>query len=255
MNYGVGTPQVSDFTGVVERANDLQRLTRSTVPLLCWWRDNGAKLALPNEDGSALACFEYPVPARCNTCGGRGKDSFSDVMVTTEGAAVAFEAKFTEPRYETVTNWMAKDSGNGNRARVASHWLHLIGAYTGTTPEIDAIGQVVYQMLHRTASACAVAESKRRAGVTYLVFDGGHGQQVDYTADLTLAARTLDPKAKMDFSVVSVPTRRGPAFAGVEARLTAAENDAEAAELIADAIVTGGLYDFERPIRRVIEQR
>ena len=57
---------------------------------------------------------------------GRGKASFTDLMITASSAAVAIEAKFTEPRGETVHKWL-RDPPETNRTDVLEGWLDLIG--------------------------------------------------------------------------------------------------------------------------------
>lgn len=66
LRYGPPTDD-DDFTGIVGRTKDLRTITRSTVPLLSWWRDHAKQNLLPGVDlSSALARFEYAVPARCS---------------------------------------------------------------------------------------------------------------------------------------------------------------------------------------------
>src|SRR5690348_8836983 len=82
---------------------------RSTVPLLDYWRSPEARIVdlyrrvgILEPPVEARLHFEYAVPVRA----GRGKPSFTDLMIVSTGAAVAIEAKFTEPRYESVGAWL-----------------------------------------------------------------------------------------------------------------------------------------------------
>jgi hypothetical protein len=53
--------------------------------------------------------FEYQVPPNR----GRGKASHSDLMIGWDRAAAAIEAKWTEPEYELVSEWLgAKPTRN-----------------------------------------------------------------------------------------------------------------------------------------------
>src|SRR5437763_133108 len=123
-------------------------MTRSTVPLLAWWREYGERLAVPDIDGTdAIARFEYSVPARCPECGGKGKDSFTDVMVLDRRGATAFEAKYTEPRYVHVDKWRSAGGDRINRERVLAHWCHLVENYTSAVIDRSALGPLVYQMV------------------------------------------------------------------------------------------------------------
>lgn len=105
---------------------------RSTVPLVDFWRRPEAVLAqLSGTVGVELSppidlCFEYPVPVQR----GRGKASFTDLMISASSAAVAIEAKFTEPRGETVRDWL-RDPPEANRTEVLEGWLDLIRKATG----------------------------------------------------------------------------------------------------------------------------
>src|SRR3954453_2207465 len=112
MRMSYGRPQ--EPKSFIELLDDIpdaefERTTRSTVPLLAWWRSpqHHALLAellrlpaLPE----AEAWFEYAVPSSCRQCPerGRGKSSFTDLMLDVGSDVVAIEAKNTEPLYETV---------------------------------------------------------------------------------------------------------------------------------------------------------
>jgi hypothetical protein len=83
---------------------------RSTVPLVDFWRTPEPRLArlsaaigVPLHPPTYL-CFEYPVRVQR----GRGKASFTDLMIVASSAVVAIEAKFTEPRSETVGAWLGQ---------------------------------------------------------------------------------------------------------------------------------------------------
>ena len=135
--------------------SEFKNLTRSTLPLRAYW--NNASTVL-STIGTALGIddlvnvqplFEYPTASATS----RDKASYSDVMVVSPSTAIAVEGKWTEPRYETVSKWQIRGN-ESNREKVLSHWLQLIGK---KAPELkqDAISQIPYQMIHRTASACA----------------------------------------------------------------------------------------------------
>ena len=82
---------------------------RSTVPLVDYWRDPELRLGAlwdqlhVRQSGDTDMHFEHEVPVQL----GRGKSSFTDLMIFTDSVAVAIEAKFTEPRYESVATWLA----------------------------------------------------------------------------------------------------------------------------------------------------
>lgn len=112
---------VPDFEQLVELSppDAFASPLRSTVPLVDFWRTPESSLAqLSAAVGVALLpptdlCFEYPV----RVPRGRGKASFTDLMIVACSAVVAIEAKFTEPRYQTVRTWL-RDPPEANRSEV-----------------------------------------------------------------------------------------------------------------------------------------
>lgn len=251
LRYGPPTDLDDDFAGIVGRAKDLHTLTRSTVPLLAWWRDNAMTKLLPGIDlSNAVARFEYAVPARCASCGGRGKASMTDVMVVLDDQAIAIEGKYTEPRYSTVDRWLKMGKDRENRNRVLQHWCHLIEHVTAAQIDQSALGGLVYQVVHRTASACAAAPPGGVAHVMYLTFVEPRVDNNDYVKDLDLAASTLDPKQRMKFTVVTVPTSRGDDFDQVSQLVDAEATDADRVDVLAEALVSKReIYRFEEPTR------
>ena len=67
--------------------------------------------------------FEHEVPVQR----GRRKSSFTDLMIFGDDVAVAIEAKFTEPRYESVGTWLG-GAPTANRVDVVEGWLCAIEA-------------------------------------------------------------------------------------------------------------------------------
>lgn len=250
LRYGPPVDEEDDFVGIVGRTKDLHTITRSTVPLMAWWRDDAQEKLLPGTDlSNAIARFEYAVTARCASCGGKGKSSMTDVMVQLDDQAIAIEAKYTEPKYESVNSWRKKGKDPANRERVLKHWCHLIENLTGVSIEAD-LGGLVYQTVHRAASACAATPRGGVAHVMYLAFrrDGDAGS--DYEGDLREAARVLDPQKKMSFSVVTIPTSQGRDFNSVAEFIEAATTDDDRVEVLADALLSKcALYQFGEPVR------
>jgi hypothetical protein len=241
LRYSFGPPASGDdFASVVARTSDLRSLTRSTVPLLGWWRDHAEQQLLhADEVGSATAHFEYAVPARCKECGGKGKDSFTDVMVLASARAIAIEAKYTETRYESVARWLERSDSSANRERVLSHWCHLIEEKTGDRVPRADLGGLVYQLVHRTASACAAAKGARCAEVRYLLFEQQDARNhARCEQDLAEAARVLDTGGRIAFSVHHVPTRDGRDYADILRALQECPEE-ERSALVAEALLAG----------------
>jgi hypothetical protein len=166
-----GKPDAYSFDEVVDQFadNEFRNETRSTVPLLEYWRDMDTRtpcllrrLELPTS-GTYDACFEYPVP-----CAGRGKASFTDLMIYSQGIAIAIEGKHREPRSATVTRWFSSSKNHDNRNKVLQGWLDMIGDRTRRSLTTSNVKDIPYQLVHRTASACHL--SKKRTVVIYQVF-------------------------------------------------------------------------------------
>jgi hypothetical protein len=174
MRLHFGQPGPVDFQTVVFQfpQADFQNLTRSTIPLLCYWRNTEEVLSrllkvVFGKEGtlSGDLCFEYPVKSA-----GRNMPSFTDVMYVTEDLALGIEGKSTEPMYETVEKWLQAGQKPENRRCVLKHWLSLIRQRTGMVKEKEILG-CVYQMVHRTASVCSL--SRKDCAVVYQIFHAG----------------------------------------------------------------------------------
>lgn len=98
------------FYGHGHYLSALKKRTRSTVPLLDYWRDTDECLRqFGHAAGLDLSAatelhFEHSVAVRS----GRGKPSFTDLMILSPESVVAVEAKYTEPRYASVRNWLGE---------------------------------------------------------------------------------------------------------------------------------------------------
>jgi hypothetical protein len=140
--------------------------------------------------------FEYSTSAP----GVKGNPSHTDAMVISPHSAVAVEAKWTEPRYETVVgrlrtsvrNFVRRSHGKGDAAeylgaqqKVVNAWLELLRPCSTRPLNYDIAGEVVYQMVHRAASACATG---RPPTLVYLHFHSastiGGATADEYKADL-----------------------------------------------------------------------
>ena len=91
-------------------------------------------------------------------------------MMMSDSAVWAIEAKWTEPRYETVAKRISKQEADGADPRkTVEGWLKHFRPFTECDLRIEAFENVVYQTLHRAASACAVATARKlRPELVYL---------------------------------------------------------------------------------------
>jgi len=148
-------------------ADEFESPCRSTVPLLSWLKHEQPKVssllrAMDMPTGYNLH-LEYRVkPPKCS-----GRASHTDLMVISGESSLAVEAKWTEPRYETVGKWLTKGSKPHNRREVLKGWLSLLQEHAQHTLQPEDFSDAVYQMVHRAASACKAGKIPRLA---YLVF-------------------------------------------------------------------------------------
>ncbi|MGO8816567.1 MAG: DUF6946 family protein [Terriglobia bacterium] len=243
MRYG--DKVVADFEQIVKLLIPGAVLSpvHSTVPLVDFWRRPDSVLAqLSGTIGVELSppiglCFEYPVPVQR----GRGKASFTDLMITASSAAVAIEAKFTEPRGETVHKWL-RDPPETNRTDVLEGWLDLIRKVTGASLSVHSVMDLPYQLIHRTASVCSVDRPDRRV-VYQIFFRSGRVPPDYYPNDLNNLWERLGRPVAPRFHVVDCPLRSRPAHENLVKRWEQGER--QLGEAVRDALLKGPLFFFQ----------
>jgi hypothetical protein len=221
---------------------------RSTIPLVDFWRAPELRLSqlrkllgielLPPID----LCFEFAVDVRR----GRGKPSFTDLMVVASSAAVAIEAKFTEPPYENVRTWL-RTPPERNRADVLEGWLDLIRGVAAMPIAAADVMKLPYQLIHRTASACAV--SRPRRVVLYQVF--GNDSLDYYVKSLSAMRRCLGRTPAIDFCVLSCPVICGQVYVDLVRRRTGGERVGDA---VRSALLKGTLFRCGEPALQPLEE-
>ena len=213
---------------------------RSTVPLLDYWRQPEPRvrvleacLGVKPSDQAELH-FEYEVPVQR----GRGKSSYTDLMILGDDVAVAIEAKFTEPRYESVETWLGPEQTT-NRADVLDGWVRAIEAVTEAAIDRDVVRKLPYQLIHRAASVCCVGRPKR--AVAYQVFGEAPGSY--YAEDLRRLASVMVPGDRVSFYIVHSTFQPSAAYAQLVERWNAGERDMAAD--VRKALVAGPLLEFD----------
>ena len=220
---------------------------RSTLPLVDFWRTPESRLAqLCAATGVALVppmelCFEHPVHVQR----GRGKASFTDLMVIASSAVVAIEAKFTEPRSETVGDWLGNPP-EVNRSEVLEGWLHVIRNASGISLRAAHVLDLPYQLIHRTASVCSVAGSLR--AVVYQVF--GKALLDYYVNNLSELWRRLGGTATLGFYVLRCPLKSLPAHENLVKRWM--QRDRHVGEGVRDGLLAGPLFSFGEPASQAL---
>lgn len=203
---------VQDIAALLSRygADEFASPFRSTVPLLALLKDGAphlnsllAELGMPND---ASLHFEYRVdPAR-----GKGRPSQTDLMVLSGDRSLAIEAKWTEPRYETVRERAGRDEDNPNRLQVIDGWIELVNRQAGPATNFAGVSDCMYQMLHRAASACAAAP---HPSLAYLVFRmEGDPVKTFYSEDLETLHRVLGNPSGFPFWFIDAELKPTAAF-------------------------------------------
>ena len=229
--------------------------TRSTIPLMsllihdpATFREIVRRLGMPE-------CHELCLEHQVRSPRGKGKASHTDVMLRWEADALAIEAKWTEPMGKTVAEWRGKKEGDTNRAKVLEGWLDLLRHRLQTPLDAADFEFVLYQMLHRAASAAHVGKSPRLA---YLRFHPSpdpstpHPDQV--FEQLGILWHKLGQPATFPFSLVEVALRPTPAY---EALRPLPKGEPATAQAITAALrdTSTSLFDFEiLQIRQVLSK-
>lgn len=179
--------------------------TRSTIPMLSMlihsrktFDDIIKVLGMPSDSNLFL---EYTVaPPQ-----GRGKPSHTDAMLISGEHALAIEAKWTEPMYESVGTWINKGENLQNRIDVLNGWLGLLRQPEQMAPLNEDCTSLIYQMVHRAASVAATSNNPKLA---YFCFSPSPDKQTASSEvvfqELTKVWTFLGKPQNFEFSVVKV---------------------------------------------------
>jgi hypothetical protein len=229
--------RVESFNGLLQRVpNDvLNSPRRSVVPLLDFSRDPANALArIGSVTHLDLApatdmIFEHAVPVQR----GRGKASFTDLLILSPKAAVAVEAKYTEPEYETVKSWLGESKPN--REDVLSGWLSLLERVSNRPLRATDVAELPYQLVHRAASVCHCPHQKRV--MLYLVFGEPAAHYAKHIASL---AALIGPG--LSLLVANCPVAALDRFRELEQRW--ARGERELGPDVRAALVAAPLFSF-----------
>ncbi|RPI44481.1 MAG: hypothetical protein EHM59_12710 [Betaproteobacteria bacterium] len=198
--------------------------------------------------GSETVCLEYCVASPK----AGGNPSQTDAMVITDSLALAFEAKWTEPPdRQTVAKRIDRGEQDGADASdTVKGWLAHLQPFTARELRVDDFKDMIYQNVHRVASACAVAKANGlRPEVVYLHFHPSPGKSaattVSYEDDLRKLHRLLGSPPRLGFRVVEMPLEPTPAFDAIK-NLDRRVGTTTAA--VKAALLRGPLFTFGRPI-------
>jgi len=211
---------------------------RSTIPLLDFWRDGDSATSILNTtcglslSGPSLH-FEHQTPVHR----GVGKASHTDLMITDGQAAVAVEAKFTEPPYNSVQSWLGNEP-TPNRKDVLAGWLSLIADATSCALTPDQLAESPYQLIHRTAAVCSVNAEARY--VLYHLFAPDADSY--YRGHLSGLATSLASSKAVSFLLIETEVRPTEECSGLERRLVRGEQSQGA--IVRDSLLNSPLYKF-----------
>lgn len=203
---------------------------RSTVPLVDMVlrapdRLHAIAVACGAEQSSSLH-FEYRVESLV-----RGNPSQTDLMVLGRGRSLAIEAKWTEPRYATVRKRllarrssltpddMAEAVAANRRAqkRAVSSWLEPLARCAPVAVTVENVTDVVYQMIHRAASACLAGDSPSLLYLHFHAHDDPRAATLkQYRDDMTKLYSALGRPEGFPFFVVEQPIVPLDSFRGIE---------------------------------------
>lgn len=222
---------------------------RSTIPLISIIKDDfGAfRELLPANCRTSHVdiYFEWKTPSKK----GRGNESQTDAMVFCSDAAIATEAKWTEGRYETLSDRLNRKPLD---EELLDGWLEHIRPYVTSPISISKLADIPYQMIHRAASACAAAaERKLRPVMIYLHFhetQSSHGCDT-YFKDLSDLHRMLGYPSELEFILADVPLLPTASF---EQLRGLRKGSGTTADLVIPALRDSRLFEFGEPIFRRI---
>ncbi len=195
---------------------DLKSPFKPIVPLLSVLKDRYDILeGIMDGLGMDKACehhLEYTVEPRQ----GNGKASYTDLMLRYKDSSLALEAKWTEPRYETVTQWLLKVGESPNSHLVIQGWLKQLQKQA-TIPLVEEnFPDAVYQMVYHAAAACYQSARPRLAYVLFTPDPTGTSSTVDqYLADLRYFHGLLGDPENFKFHVIQIGLAPTPAFAAI----------------------------------------
>lgn len=194
----------------------------SSLPLAEFWMPKNNQFSLEiikniglteEEYNTSKKIFEYPVKSVFE---GKeiGEPSMTDLMIQTESKQIAIEGKFTENLYETINHWLKNYTENSMKPKVLEGWFSMVNKVCDDLEwdsEKKLIKEnVVYQFLHRTASACS--DIKRNPILVYQLFYDVHDEkskehQIDVAVNIQkFATKYLCfNKSKIKFYVVFTP--------------------------------------------------
>ena len=116
--------------------------------------------------------------------------------------------------YPTVRKWLEKkELKTANQKEVLRGWVDTLGERLGKKFHVDRFDEMIYQMVHRAASAAFAGENPRMA---YFVFEplpnGDPAKTKSILLQLTSLWNLLGKPTNFPFYLVKIKTKRLDAF-------------------------------------------
>ena len=248
------TQAFDDLAGLCSRftGRRLQSPTRSTVPLLDlvynsraeWHRLLKGLTASPD----CSVHFEFGVPSPKSG----GNASQTDALFSSDTTVYTVEAKWTEPPdSQNVAKRISESESDGGDPRLTvDGWLAHLQPFAAGPLRIDELTDVVYQMIHRAASAAYVAgRRKLKPDLVYLHFvpspDDRSATTEHYVAELTRLHERLGRPNSFPFRVIEMPLEATRAFDAIK---DLDKHSPATSERVREALCGGPLFTFGAPI-------
>lgn len=224
---------------------------RSTVPLLALAKDDWTTFAkvltFCNVLGDVSVAFERKV----SSPRGEGLPSQTDAMVLFDHAALAIEAKWTEPRYETVVTRLTRKDPNGRDSKeFVGGWLELLQPHATKPLRLEDFASCVYQVVHRAASACGLGRAPSLAHLHFTPTLPSAATSAQYLSDFSDVHALLGNPERFPFFVVDLPMQPTTAFRAIE---QLKKGDAATGRIVRAALLTDVLFEYGEPqIHRIV---
>lgn len=204
-------------------------------------------LTLCNVVGDVSVAFERKVPSPR----GEGLPSQTDVMVLFDQVALAIEAKWTEPRYETVAKRLTRKDSNGRDSKeFVGGWLELLQPHATKPLRLEDFASCVYQMVHRAASACGLGRAPSLAYLHFTPTKKGAATSEQYLSDLSQIHALLGNPRDFPFFLIDVPVELTGAFHAIEHMKKGVP---ETGRAVRSALLATELFEFGEPkVRRMV---
>lgn len=199
MKYKTSTVQTIDELLSKYGTQEFASPYRSTIPLieLVFRNESVLEKIIPSYQNMELV-FEYETPVEK----GKGRASCTDLMIFNDKNSYCIEAKRTEPKYQTVEEWLSVGKENHeNRLQVLQGWLYLIGKKCEMIISVSDIKEFPYQMIHRLASACKM---KGKSELLYFCFSQVRENQEYYCEQLNKISKLTDGKITIKLIIFEI---------------------------------------------------